>query len=408
MAGLPAPAASRRAPGRAKLRLRNDTFYDDYLHRGGQEPFPHMSYYDYGVHVRVVPGDPHDLRCNQYAFAAHHGKHDNYVQELREAPVVPYINGFTMPTEEKDAEANACFKQLLLRPHRCPGPEQCRRIAFSHEFCAPLGPTGVDAELDTDAGSAELSFVAPWRRFFAQQLVLAQEADGRLNGITGGAIGAQKLAVLSDTTSLRQWWLPEAVRGDDVHQVVLPLLCGSSRHATDNLLHGAWFRGLPSSAGSASTCDSKETREHMLIWVADLQEECRARPCRRMALPDDLAWRVLRRRGGERSLWSIRSCFSRSRFSVPMACRQLPSNVGQGERLAMALLAIYEETMAACGCSRTRQMSSATRSKSSVGTMTSSAALVPGRTLLRSVPIRIPCLVSVFILILTYFHAFSP
>ncbi len=319
MAGLPAPAASRRAPGRAKLRLRNDTFYDDYLHRGRQEPFTHMSYYDYGVHVRVVPGDPHDLCCNQYAFVAHHGKHDNYVQELRPAPVVPYINGFTMPTEEKDAEANACFKQLLLRPHRCRGPEQCRRIAFSREFCAPRGSTGVDSELDTDAGSAELSFVPPWRRFFAQQLVLAQEADGRLNGITGGAIGAQKLAVLSDTTSLRQWWLPEAVRGDDVHQVVLPLLCGSSRHATDNLLHGAWFRPKPSEVGSASNSDSPQTQEHMRFWVADLEEECLERPCRRMALPDDLAWRVLRRRGGERSPWSIRSCFPRWRIKVPMA-----------------------------------------------------------------------------------------
>ena len=83
MAELPVPAASCRAPGRAKLRLRNDTFYDDYLHRGRQEPFTHMSYYDYGVHVRVVPGDPYDLCCNQYAFVAHHGKHDNYVQELQ-------------------------------------------------------------------------------------------------------------------------------------------------------------------------------------------------------------------------------------------------------------------------------------------------------------------------------------
>ncbi len=114
----------------------------------------------------------------------------------------------------------------------------------------------------------------------------------------------------------------------------------------------------------------------------------------------DVAGNARRGRFGRASL--VRASPSR------WPCRQLPSNVGQGERLAMALLAIYEETMAACGYSRTRQMSSATRSKSSVGTMASSAALVPGRTPLRSVPIRIPCLVSVLILILTYFHAFSP
>ena len=49
-----------------KVRWRNDTFYDDYLHRGDFEagefhmmmetPLRAMSYYDYGVHVKVVPG----------------------------------------------------------------------------------------------------------------------------------------------------------------------------------------------------------------------------------------------------------------------------------------------------------------------------------------------------------------
>ena len=78
-----------------------------------------MGLYDYGVHVRVVPGDPFNLRPGQYAFAVHHAKFYTYVQELREMPVVPYVQGFTMPTKEKDPETNACCKQVLLRPQIC-------------------------------------------------------------------------------------------------------------------------------------------------------------------------------------------------------------------------------------------------------------------------------------------------
>ena len=54
-------------------------FYDDYLHRGDVEegkfdalldtPLRHMSFYDYGMYVKVVPGDPANLLPNQYPFA---------------------------------------------------------------------------------------------------------------------------------------------------------------------------------------------------------------------------------------------------------------------------------------------------------------------------------------------------
>ena len=64
-----------------RVRFRNDSFYDDYLHRGTMElgdfapqdtPLRHMGYYDYGVHVRVVEGDPHSLAAHQYAFDPHY------------------------------------------------------------------------------------------------------------------------------------------------------------------------------------------------------------------------------------------------------------------------------------------------------------------------------------------------
>ena len=97
-----------------KLRRRNDTFYDDYLHRGcldigtgatqQQTPLADMSYLEYGVYVRVVLGDPWALRPNQYAFEEHHRKRETHVQELRPTPAAPFIHGFTMPTKEKDPE----------------------------------------------------------------------------------------------------------------------------------------------------------------------------------------------------------------------------------------------------------------------------------------------------------------
>ena len=85
-----------------------------YLHRGGVEeaefdallytPLRHMSYYDYGMYVKVVAGDPANLLPNQYPFATHHAKYHDYVQELRQHLVIPYISGFTMQTKERDAE----------------------------------------------------------------------------------------------------------------------------------------------------------------------------------------------------------------------------------------------------------------------------------------------------------------
>ena len=60
------------------VRRKNDTFYDDYLHRGEVEyagsglqtrtPLADMSYYEYGMYVKVVVGDPWALKSMQYAL----------------------------------------------------------------------------------------------------------------------------------------------------------------------------------------------------------------------------------------------------------------------------------------------------------------------------------------------------
>ena len=220
-----------------KVRLRNDTFYDDYLHRGDVEegeyyalldtPLRHMSYYDYGMYVKVVPGDPANLLPNQYPFATHHAKYHDYVQELRQHLVIPYISGFTMPTKERDAETNACFKQVLLRPHHCRDPAHCKKVAFTASFCERCS-----AGCQSDVA---FSFVQPWRRYHAEQLSLAQAADELV-------LGSRKLPTLNDTTALRQWWHENAIRGGFVHEKILPLLSGHERHPLDAALHGTWAR----------------------------------------------------------------------------------------------------------------------------------------------------------------------
>ena len=123
-------------------------------------------------------------------LSEHCGKHAAYVQQLRYAPMVPHISGFTMPTMLKDAETNACFKQVLLRPHGCPGSGCCRKFDFTSEFCAPCSASGK---------RGMWSFCLPWRLFHAQQLSLAQTADKQLFGVASKA-GSGKWPVLHDCT----------------------------------------------------------------------------------------------------------------------------------------------------------------------------------------------------------------
>ena len=210
-----------------KTRRKNDTFYDDYLHSGTHEyidrgtsfetPMGYMNYYEYGMFVKIIPGNPHALKPNQYAFEEHHDKYDDFVQELRESPAVPFIHGFTMPTKEKDEETHACFMQVLLRPHRCRGPEHCYGCDATHEFCSKRrlreqrrnehGIPSLDVcGLPTYVTNYKHSYVQPWQLFQAKQLSLAANADVKIHN-------SRKQPVLQDTTLLRAWWLPGAFAG---------------------------------------------------------------------------------------------------------------------------------------------------------------------------------------------------
>ena len=187
-----------------------------------------MSLYDYAMFVRIVDGDPWDLKPNQYAFEEHHAKFEMCVQELRSSPVVPFIHDFAMPTSDQDPETNALFKQLLLRPHRCAGPGHCLGYNATSSFCdgAHVKRKTFDAdgiELKGLNGqpiceySREYSFVRQWRLFNAEQLTAATRADAKIHA-------SRMYPVLQDTTAVRSWWLPGAHPGGVVHTKVIPAL----------------------------------------------------------------------------------------------------------------------------------------------------------------------------------------
>ena len=101
-------------------------------------PLADMCFYMYGTWVRVVPGDPCNLKPTQYAFDEHHVKWETHVQELRTSPVVPYLQGYTIPSKAKKPEEHACLMQVLLRPHRCHGSEHCLSFGAVAEFCEDI------------------------------------------------------------------------------------------------------------------------------------------------------------------------------------------------------------------------------------------------------------------------------
>jgi hypothetical protein len=149
----PRPVLRTKARAAPDVRLRrlNDNYYEDYLHRGSFErahdgsvtptPLADMSLLDYGAFVRIVQGDPWELKPYQYAFDTHHVKFETYVQELRvggvTAPVaIPFIQGFTMPT----ATTGDGLQHLLLSCSQCLFLATMHVTAILPSFSPPHGP----------------------------------------------------------------------------------------------------------------------------------------------------------------------------------------------------------------------------------------------------------------------------
>ena len=184
-----------------------------------------------------------------------------------------------MPTWEKDAETNACFKQVLLRPHRCKSAKECRGVGFTSCFCEPVNVKSSMAKSNPD-----YSYASVWRLYIAEQKTLAAQADEKLRS-------ARMYPVLQDTTSLRQWWVPGADQGGCVHEEFLPLFCGHVAHPVDSSLRGVWLRRVEW-VSCVNTTESDATVWHMRLYNED--NNLNQLRCQRLALPVHVAWLVLR------------------------------------------------------------------------------------------------------------------
>lgn len=116
-------------PDKATVQLTADSFYDDWLHRGCEEPVRHMNHYIYGMYVRRRPFlEALSQGFDYCSFDAHYARGEGFVQEILYAPQVPYLHGLTMPTDSSNSAINALCHSVLLQPTRCPRKSCCRDI----------------------------------------------------------------------------------------------------------------------------------------------------------------------------------------------------------------------------------------------------------------------------------------
>ena len=141
-------------------RLRSTSFYEDYLHRGSEEPLASMSLYVYAMHVVCVHVRESGQHVHgEFFFDEHYSKSKTHVQVLQGAPRVPYLHGITVPSRAKDAYVRAVSHLCLFRPHRCCRSEFCGRPAAVDYFrCATVSLEWkvAEAELQTLADRADV------------------------------------------------------------------------------------------------------------------------------------------------------------------------------------------------------------------------------------------------------------
>ena len=219
--------------GGVTISLANHAFYDDWLHRGSEEPLKSMPHYCYAQYVVVEPRTQQTLFSGHvFEFDSHYQKSTAYIQRLLYAPRIPFISGFTMPTKTIDPSTNALFHNVLLQPTRCLSAKHCsdhcqhsapyfwRNAAQDplpqrlHGFAQPI-------RQKTDPTGAR-RFESSWRAWEAHvQTLVRSRADPKLRQ-------AQRVATLTDVTDLREWWMPGAARNTALQLWLLPWLQGAS------------------------------------------------------------------------------------------------------------------------------------------------------------------------------------
>jgi len=107
---------------------------DDFLHRGGVEPLASMGIVHYSMFVYSATRGSTKPSDRVFEYVDHYSKRSQYVQVLRTVFRVPVIQGFTLPTRERDEQTNTMFKSVLFQPYKCEAELQCNECV-----CKVLG-----------------------------------------------------------------------------------------------------------------------------------------------------------------------------------------------------------------------------------------------------------------------------
>ena len=229
-------------PGQVVASMRNDAWYDDWLHRGHTQPMKSMNQYVYSMWVEVVPTFRiRDEVQFAYSFADHYCKASHYSQVLRYAPRTPYLHGITLPTVFADPCMNSLMQQALFRPTHCPSSAACRSQEAHSGLYFGIVTKSKQMLSKTTNGFANAvrrarpkigmeRFREQWRAYEAHMQVLAQRADSKV-------AYSRKTPVLGDVSGQRMCFPHGMCRVPDVHDWLLPWLTGSSRHC----YYGPWL-----------------------------------------------------------------------------------------------------------------------------------------------------------------------
>ena len=160
---------------------RATSFYEDYLHRGQEEPLASMNLYVYSMHVSSVPLlEGHKFAHGEFEYVPHYVKAKSHVQILHEAPRIPYLHGISMPTKQKDPEMWAAVHLALLRKHACCSEKNCGKaeaVHHIHVFPSSSRTRLLTPGADLRTARDRTGVLAEWKATEARMQCLADHAD---------------------------------------------------------------------------------------------------------------------------------------------------------------------------------------------------------------------------------------
>ncbi len=212
------------------------------------------------------PSSPDADYSQIFFFDKHYALSSLYCQQIRYATTtaIPRLVGAVCPPEEEeDGEPHAAHKLMLFCRARCPGPEHCADPLIFRSLLLPS-----DSPDDDKAVREKPHFGPCWR-------ACRSEMEGKAAHAAAKEKRAEKIAVLADTTLMKDWkssggshsaarlafrlrppLLKILAYHFDTHAERMPhgtielvdtiscFLCGHSMYHTDEQLHLAEFVAL--------------------------------------------------------------------------------------------------------------------------------------------------------------------